>query len=73
MRGADVLSAVAIGVGLAAGFLFIVSREWLVEPALLPAVLWGVGTVTFPLLVMQPALGLGMAAAMPLLLPQHRC
>jgi hypothetical protein len=52
-----------IGAGLAVGFLFVVSREWLLQPVLLPAVLWGVGTVGFPLFVMQPALGLGVAAS----------
>jgi hypothetical protein len=52
-----------IGAGLAVGFLVVVSREWLLQPALLPAVLWGVGTVMFPLFVMQPALGLGVAAS----------
>lgn len=52
-----------IGVGLAVGFLLVVSREWLLQPVLLPAVLWGVGTVVFPLFVMQPALGLGVAAS----------
>jgi hypothetical protein len=52
-----------IGVGLALAFLVVVSRDWLVRPALLPAVLWGVGTVVFPLFIMQPALGLGVAAS----------
>lgn len=52
-----------IGAGLAVGFLFVVSRAWLVEPELLPAVLWGVGTVVFPFFVMQPAMGLGVAAS----------
>ena len=53
-----------IGAGLAVGFVFVVvSREWLLQPALLPAALWGVGTVVFPLFVMQPALGLGVAGA----------
>ena len=52
-----------IGIGLAAGFILVVSRAWLVEPVLLPAVLWGVATVVFPLFVMQPALGLGVAAS----------
>ena len=52
-----------IGAGLAVGFLFVVSPNWLLRPALLPAVLWGVGTVVFPLFVMQPALGLGAAAS----------
>ena len=53
----------SIGVGLAAGFLLIVSDRWLVDPSLLPAVLWGVATVVFPMFVMQPALGLGVAAS----------
>ena len=53
----------AIGAGLALGLLVVASREWLVRPALVPALLWGVGTVVFPLLVMQPALGLGVASS----------
>lgn len=52
-----------IGAGLAVGFLFVVSRAWLVEPVLLPAVLWGWGTAVFPFFVMQPAMGLGIAAS----------
>jgi len=52
-----------IGVGLALAFVVVVSRDWLARPALLPAVLWGVGTVVFPLFIMQPALGLGVAAS----------
>ncbi len=57
------LAHYSIGAGLAVGFLFFVSRAWLVEPTLWPAVLWGVGTLVFPLFVMQPALGLGLAAS----------
>ena len=53
----------SIGVGLAAAFLLVVSREWHAEPVLLPALLWGVVTVVFPLFVMQPAIGLGVAAS----------
>jgi hypothetical protein len=52
-----------IGAGLAVGFLFVVSRAWLLQPELLPALLWGVGTVAFPLFVMQAAFGLGVAAS----------
>jgi hypothetical protein len=52
-----------IGVGLALGFVVIVSRAWLARPALLPALLYGVGTVVFPFFIMQPALGLGLAAS----------
>lgn len=52
-----------IGIGLAVGFLLIVSPRWLLAPTLLPAVLWGVVTVVFPMFVMQPALGFGVAAS----------
>ncbi len=52
-----------IGAGLAVGFVLVVSRAWLVEPTVWPAILWGVGTVVFPLFVMQPALGLGVASS----------
>ncbi len=57
------LAHYSIGAGLAVGFLFVASRAWLVAPTLWPAVLWGIGTVVFPLFVMQPALGLGVAAS----------
>jgi hypothetical protein len=52
-----------IGAGLAVGFVVVVSRDWLARPALLPALLYGVGTAVLPLFIMQPALGLGVAAS----------
>jgi hypothetical protein len=51
-----VLFAVVFVVGVA-------STGWLARPTLLPALLYGVATVAFPLFIMQPALGLGMASA----------
>ena len=48
---------------LALGFLVLVSGEWLDRPTLLPALLYGVGTVVFPSFVMQPSLGLGIASS----------
>ena len=53
----------AIGAGLALLFVIVVSRDWLARPALPPALLYGVGTAVFPLFIMQPALGLGVAAS----------
>jgi len=53
----------AIGVTLAVVFVVLASGEWLARPTLLPALLYGIGTVVFPLLVMQPSLGLGIAAS----------
>ena len=52
-----------IGLMLALGFLILVSGEWLVRPTLLPALLYGIGSVVFPFFVMQPSLGLGIASS----------
>ena len=47
-----------------AGLLIAVQgTEWSREPSLLPALAVGVGTVLFPLFVMQPAMGSGFAAS----------
>lgn len=53
----------SIGVALAVAFVVIVSGDWFAQPSVLSALLFGIGTVVFPLFVMQPALGLGMASA----------
>lgn len=53
----------AIGVTFAVGFVVIVSAAWLARPTVLPALAYGVATVVFPYFLMQPALGLGVAAA----------
>jgi hypothetical protein len=53
----------SIGVGLAVGFVAIVGREWLARPDVLPAIVYGIVTVVFPFVVMQPALGLGIAGS----------
>ena len=53
----------AIGAGLSVSLVFVVSRTWLLEPTFLPALMWGLGSVIFPMFVMQPALGLGFAAS----------
>lgn len=52
-----------IGVVLAAVFLALVPGDWLARPTVLPALLYGIGTVVFPLFVLQPALGLGIASS----------
>ncbi|MCC6397457.1 MAG: DUF2938 domain-containing protein [Bacteroidetes bacterium] len=52
-----------IGVVFALGFVVIASGDWLESPSLLPALLYGIGTVVFPLFVMQPSLGLGIASS----------
>ncbi|MGH7581296.1 MAG: DUF2938 domain-containing protein [Gemmatimonadales bacterium] len=52
-----------IGVGFALLFVVLTSGEWLARPTLLPALLYGIGTVVFPFFIMQPSLGLGIAAS----------
>lgn len=53
------------GIGIAfAGLLAgMTGMAWLDAPTLLPALAFGVGSVAAPLLVMQPAMGLGIASA----------
>ncbi|MBK7256956.1 MAG: DUF2938 domain-containing protein [Ignavibacteriae bacterium] len=53
----------SIGIALAFAFIVLVPGEWLVLPTLLPALLYGISTVVFPLFIMQPAFGLGFAGA----------
>jgi hypothetical protein len=52
-----------IGVVLALVFVVSASPDWLARPTVLPALLFGIGTVVFPFLIMQPSLGLGIAAS----------
>ena len=52
-----------IGTSLALLFIALVSADWLVRPTFGPALLYGVATVVFPLFVMQPSLGLGVASS----------
>jgi Protein of unknown function (DUF2938) len=53
----------SIGAVFALGFVALASSAWLARPTLLPPLLYGIGTVVFPLFIMQPSLGLGVAAS----------
>ena len=53
----------AIGIMYALLLVALVSGSWLARPTLLPAMLFGVGSVLVPFLVMQPSFGLGIAAS----------
>ena len=53
----------AIGVVFALVFVGVTSGDWLERPTLLPALLYGIGTVVFPLFILQPSFGLGIAAS----------
>jgi hypothetical protein len=48
---------------LALVFVVLVPGGWLTRPTLLPALLYGPGTVLFPLFILQPSLGLGVASS----------
>lgn len=52
-----------IGVAFAAALVAIESPQWLRQPALLPALLFGVASLVAPFFVLQPGLGLGFAAS----------
>jgi hypothetical protein len=52
-----------VGTVYALVFVALVSGGWLVRPTLLPALLFGVGSVLVPFLIMQPSFGLGIAAS----------
>jgi hypothetical protein len=53
----------SIGVAFAIVLVVLTSGDWLARPTLPLAILYGIGTVVFPFLVMQPSLGLGIAAS----------
>jgi hypothetical protein len=57
------LAHYSIGVAFALAFLALPSGDWLAHPTMFPALLYGIATVVFPLFIMQPALGLGVAAS----------
>jgi hypothetical protein len=52
-----------IGVVFALVFVGLASGDWLARPTLLPALLYGIGTVVFPFFIMQPSFGLGIASS----------
>ena len=52
-----------IGIVFALVFVVLASGAWLARPTFLPALLYGIGTVVFPFFIMQPSLGLGIAAS----------
>ena len=64
MRGERLLGPAVhylIGSGFAALLLGVWGLGWLGRPTLVPALVVGIGTVGAPLLVMQPAMGAGIA------------
>jgi hypothetical protein len=56
------LAHYSTGVTLAVVFV-LASGDWLGQPTFLPVLTYGIATVVFPLFVVQPSLGLGMASS----------
>jgi hypothetical protein len=52
-----------IGAVYALVLVALVSGSWLERPTLLPAMIFGIGSVLAPYLIMQPSFGLGIAAS----------
>ncbi|MGF6429248.1 MULTISPECIES: DUF2938 domain-containing protein [Bradyrhizobium] len=52
-----------IGIGFAGVLLAIFGLDWLRQPTIAPALMVGIGSVAAPFLVMQPAMGAGIAAS----------
>jgi hypothetical protein len=53
----------SIGVVFAVALVVATSGEWLARPTFLLALFYGIGTVVFPLFILQPSFGLGVAAS----------
>jgi hypothetical protein len=53
----------ATGTVYAVVLVAIVSGSWLAQPTVLPAMLFGIGSVLVPYFIMHPAFGLGVAAS----------
>ena len=52
-----------IGISLAAIFILIMGEKWILNPTVIPALLFGIVTVSAPFFIMQPAFGFGFAAS----------
>lgn len=66
LRGESLIGWIAhylIGIVFAAALLALWGPAWLQRPTLGPALLVGIATVAAPFLLMQPAMGAGVAAA----------
>jgi hypothetical protein len=53
----------AVGIVFAVMLVWLQGGAWLHSPTVLPAVIWGLATSAAPLLLMQPAMGAGIASS----------
>jgi hypothetical protein len=57
------LTHYAVGIAYGLALVAFTGARWLEQPAVLPALAFGLASVVVPLFVMQPAMGAGFAAA----------
>jgi Protein of unknown function (DUF2938) len=62
-RGLGWLTHYAVGIVFAALLVMLQGGTWLDRPSVLPALAWGLATAAAPLLVLQPAMGAGIASS----------
>jgi hypothetical protein len=65
IRGERVIGWIAhylIGIAFAAMLLALWGAEWARQPTLIPALIVGIGSAAAPFLLMQPGMGMGVAA-----------
>lgn len=53
----------AVGLLFSALLIMIVGGDWLYQPTIAPALLFGIATVVVPLFIIQPGMGAGVAAS----------
>lgn len=53
----------SIGIVLTFLFILLAPDSWMIKPTLFPAILYGICTVIFPLFILQPSIGLGLASS----------
>jgi uncharacterized membrane protein YagU involved in acid resistance len=53
----------SIGITFAIAFVVLVGTDWLQQPTLIPAIIFGIVTVFAPFFIMQPSFGLGFAGS----------
>lgn len=58
-----IMAHYAIGVVFAAGLVFSIGVSWVEKPSIVPSIATGLITLSFPLLLMQPCFGMGIAAS----------
>lgn len=57
------ISHYLIGILFSWLFIIIIGESWLLSPKPLPAIIFGISTIIFPFIIMQPCFGFGLAGS----------